>query len=530
MSLETPRRSYVWNNLPLHIKGLALLMVPVPALMLAIVCLSGTLREERQALQSIDQILAARQNLADIRSILSVPANPAQDHQALIKLARDLPPLISDPGRMLEINAAVQHKLDSLAALAAAGVPAQSLLDESRDATELLEPYVSALAAEYERLLEQRLGQVRQARSKLLAQGVRGGFIFLLGELLAALVFLGAITSQVGALKANSRRLAEGAPLLPLFTDNWELNQIGRDLVTASVALGRRWNEPSEPIAAARGAEATNDALSRQAADALAADLRERNQELAAALTSAREALSAKGRFLGELSREVRVPLSSILGFSELLYDAKLGPVNEQQKGCISDILAGSKRILQLADNIVGAARAVPAATASSAAAFDLEQLLKEVNYSLVPVARRRGVRVDIELDPDLREIKADRARLYQSLERHMGNAIQCTPHDETLAVHLASEGGDALRMEFQHTGIGLAPADLVHLYPDFRVTAAAERSVSPSLAEGRAMPVPAVGQRFYVILPGVSQPVEARLTLRAQSIPAAPGASRLLN
>jgi len=405
-------------------------------------------------------------------------------------------------------------------------------LDEPRDSTEHLHPYISALAMEYDRLLEKQLGHARQARSRLLAQAVKGVIILLLGELLAALVFLGAITGQVSALKANSRRLAEGSPLLPLFTDNWELNQIGRDLVTASVALSRRESELKDLSSVARGPDVAHDTNSRQAADSLAADLRQRNEELAATLTSAREALSAKGRFLGELSREVRVPLSSILGFSELLYDGKLGPVNEQQKGCISDILAGSKRILQLADSIVGAARTVPASTGNTAAAFDLEQLLKEVNYSLVPAARRRGVRVDVELHPDLREIKADRARLYQSLERHMGNAIQCTPHDETLALLVRPEGGDALRMEFHHTGIGLAPEDLVRLYPDFRLTAATEDLTLRALKTNQqSIGATACGHTVYVILPGVSQPVEAKLSVRTQGAQISPGGvSRLLN
>jgi len=112
MSSETVRRGHVWNSLPLHIKGLALLMVPVPALMLAVVCLSSTLREERQAFQSVDQIIATRQRFRHITSVRSVPANPAQDYQALIKLTRDLGPVISDPDRNREIDAAVQQKLD----------------------------------------------------------------------------------------------------------------------------------------------------------------------------------------------------------------------------------------------------------------------------------------------------------------------------------------------------------------------------------------------------------------------------------
>lgn len=517
MRSDTVRHKHIWNNLPLHFKGLTLLLIPVPALMTAAVLVSGTLREERTALASVDQVVAGRQTLQGISSVLLVPGNPAQDCQGLSRFRRQLGPVTSDPDRLRDLDALIQEKLDSLAAVSNTNSPDSSLWEKNQEATESLQSYINALALEYDQLLATQLKRVKEARTKLLVQSAKGAFVFLLGELLAALVFLGAVTGQIHTLKANSRRLAEGHALLPLFTDNWELNQIGRDLVSASVALNQREREIEAGRALPPESGQAEEALAAQGLEATTIEFRQRNQDLAAALAAARESLAAKGRFLADLSRELRIPLSSILGFSELLYDGKLGAVSEQQKGCLSDVLAGAKRLLQLADSVVGAARADQASAPASPELVDLEGLVKEVHCSLVPTARRKGVRVEISIDPDTKQVKADRGRLKQSFYQCLANAVQFTPHDATLEVRIVPEGSSALRMEVENTGVGMASKDVVRQFPEFQLAAAQSRRARPAHGDDRAQ-TDQERSIFYAILPGVTRPVGTTARTRART------------
>jgi signal transduction histidine kinase len=509
MRSENVRRGRIWNNLPLSIKGLTLLMVPAPALLVAAIVLSGTIHEDRRTLAAVDQLATARERLRDVNALLLSPGPPLEDYRAMAELSKDLGALCPDPDRRRQIEAAIQEKLESLAALSAIASPEEALLDKNRQATVSLQASLSALAIEYDHLLSSELSHVKALRARLVSICFQGAFIFLLGEFLAAIVFLAAITGQIQTLKINSRRLAKGLPLQPLFTDNWELNQIGHDLIQASVALHERERE----LQATRSE--TPDGYPRQShvvaepSDSAAEQLRNRNRDLAGALSAARESLAAKGRFLADLSRELRIPLSSILGFSELLYDGKLGPVSEQQKGCLSDILAGSKRMLQLTDGVTGAISAESAPALVAAAAVDLERIANEVKYLLVPVARRKGVRVEIEIDPEVREIESDPEKLKQVLHQHMSNAIQFTPHDAVLELCLRPEGENSVRLEVHSKGLGLAAKDVVRMFPEFQL-----RSMS-ELAER--------GEVFYAILPGVSRQAES--TARPRSSKARAGA-----
>jgi signal transduction histidine kinase len=66
--------------------------------------------------------------------------------------------------------------------------------------------------------------------------------------------------------------------------------------------------------------------------------------------------LEAEGRrkteALSKLAHDLRTPLSAIMGFAEMLHDAKVGPVTPAQKDLLADILTSSRQILALIDGL----------------------------------------------------------------------------------------------------------------------------------------------------------------------------------
>src|SRR5437879_6429056 len=82
-------------------------------------------------------------------------------------------------------------------------------------------------------------------------------------------------------------------------------------------------------------------------------ELRNKNEQFARALEAARSATVAKSRFLASVSHELRTPLNGIIGFSELLYDEKLGPLAGEQREVLGDILTSSRHLLQLINDVL---------------------------------------------------------------------------------------------------------------------------------------------------------------------------------
>ena len=75
--------------------------------------------------------------------------------------------------------------------------------------------------------------------------------------------------------------------------------------------------------------------------------LRAKNEELARQNRRVEEANRAKNEFLANMSHELRSPLNGIIGFAELMHDGKLGPVSDQHKEYLGDILSSGKHLLQ---------------------------------------------------------------------------------------------------------------------------------------------------------------------------------------
>ena len=66
-----------------------------------------------------------------------------------------------------------------------------------------------------------------------------------------------------------------------------------------------------------------------------------------------RRAGESKSQFLASMSHELRTPLNSIIGFTPLMHDGKLGPVSPQHKEYLGDILNSSEHLLQLINNLL---------------------------------------------------------------------------------------------------------------------------------------------------------------------------------
>ncbi len=78
----------------------------------------------------------------------------------------------------------------------------------------------------------------------------------------------------------------------------------------------------------------------------LASELERANRETG-------EVSRLKSEFLANMSHELRTPLNAVIGFSEMLFDGKAGPVSEKQKEFLDDILLGARHLLQLINDVL---------------------------------------------------------------------------------------------------------------------------------------------------------------------------------
>ena len=110
------------------------------------------------------------------------------------------------------------------------------------------------------------------------------------------------------------------------------------------------------------------------------------------------EASRMKSEFLANMSHELRSPLNAIIGFAELMYRGKVGPVSPEHQEYLGDILASSRHLLQLINDVLDLAKVEAGKMEFVPQRVDVERLAAEVR-DVVPrlaVQRRRHIGIEV--------------------------------------------------------------------------------------------------------------------------------------
>lgn len=192
---------------------------------------------------------------------------------------------------------------------------------------------------------------------------------------------------------------------------------------------------------------------------------------LAAAKGEAEQAVEAKSRFLATMSHEIRTPMSGVLGMLEVLSHS---PLDQEQQRIIGVIEDSAQMLRQILDDILDYSRMEAGALSLAPVPMPLRPLLESVCRLLSAQATARGLDLQVEIDPRLAPAhEVDGVRLRQIIFNLLSNAIKFTAHGSVrLQVEVlgatCEDGSQPLRLIVSDTGIGIAEAQLPHLFVPF--------------------------------------------------------------
>jgi len=182
-----------------------------------------------------------------------------------------------------------------------------------------------------------------------------------------------------------------------------------------------------------------------------------------------REASRLKGEFLANMSHELRTPLNAIIGFTELMYKGKVGPMAAQHKEYLEDILTSSRHLLQLINDVLDLAKVESGKMEFRPERVDLAKLLGEVRDVVRGLAASKRLQLDVDVDPEVATVTVDPARVKQILYNYLSNAIKFTPEKGRINVRIVPEGPELFRIDVEDTGVGISPDQLGSLFVEFQ-------------------------------------------------------------
>ena len=193
--------------------------------------------------------------------------------------------------------------------------------------------------------------------------------------------------------------------------------------------------------------------------------------EMAATIEASVEQLRNAERMrrdlIGNISHDLRSPLTSVQGYLETmaLKDAQLSP--EERQRFLSISLRNMASLRRLVDELFELARLDARQVTMKREQLQIAELAQDVALKMEPRARDSGVSIAVKPQGELPLVAADVGMIERVLTNLVENALRFTPRGGSVRLELGAES-EAVRVTVADTGSGISSEDLPHIFERF--------------------------------------------------------------
>jgi PAS domain S-box-containing protein len=179
-----------------------------------------------------------------------------------------------------------------------------------------------------------------------------------------------------------------------------------------------------------------------------------------------------KSDFIHTVSHDLRSPLTSILGYTELL--ERTGPLNANQKEFLQRLQGSIQHITALINDLLDLGR-IEAGFDTRREAVQLESVLKYTLDMFDGYIKKKKISLTTDIAPNLHSLRANPIRIRQMLDNLVGNAIKYTPDEGSIHVSMSMQDNQII-LKVEDSGFGIPAEEQGRVFEKFyRATNAAE-------------------------------------------------------
>ncbi|HSM55844.1 MAG TPA: GAF domain-containing sensor histidine kinase [Candidatus Sulfomarinibacteraceae bacterium] len=186
-----------------------------------------------------------------------------------------------------------------------------------------------------------------------------------------------------------------------------------------------------------------------------------------------RAADRAKSEFISLVTHELRIPMTSIRGYTDLLLKELAGPLNDSQQQFLDTIKRNLNRMSVLVSDLSDINRIESGRMKFELAAFDLRDVVHDVAGDLREAIEQRDQTLALALPDEMPPVYADRTRAAQIVTNLVSNAYKYTPDGGHISVSVRAIDGSPdcppmAQVDVVDNGIGISEEDQARLFSQF--------------------------------------------------------------
>jgi len=210
-------------------------------------------------------------------------------------------------------------------------------------------------------------------------------------------------------------------------------------------------------------------------------------------ITAEAESQQARDEFVASLSQELRTPMTSITGYTDLLLGESVGIIGEMQRKFLQRIKANIERMGGMLSDLIGVTAIDAGQLEIRPTVVDMAEVIEDTIINARAQLEENEITLNMNLPDEMPPVEADPESVHQIMANLLSNAIKCTPAGQSIDISAAKlfENGDGedidevetqfLQVSIRDSGGGIAPKDLERVFERFYL---AERPLIEGLGE----------------------------------------------
>ncbi|MFN8405786.1 MAG: ATP-binding protein [Anaerolineales bacterium] len=193
----------------------------------------------------------------------------------------------------------------------------------------------------------------------------------------------------------------------------------------------------------------------------------QRTQDLAVARDEAVAANKSKSEFVSVVSHELKLPMTSIKGYSDLMLGGATGQLNENQVSFLTTIRNNVDRMATLVSDLTEISRIESGNLRIEPRAVPVWDVIDEVVTLTKTQVSEKNQTLTVDIPEQLPKSWCDRGRFAQIVTNLISNANKYSPQGAHILVQ-AIRTGDMIQVKVQDNGYGMTPEDQKSLFNKF--------------------------------------------------------------